>query len=47
MDDQPASLLTFAVEPTVQGEGFILDVLPSDDSGRRRYTVSNHYFTRT
>ena len=39
MDDKPLSLLTFAVEATEQGDGFTLDVSPSDGSGVRRYTV--------
>jgi len=33
-------LLTFAIEATEQGDGFVLDVSPSDGSGVRRYTVS-------
>jgi hypothetical protein len=33
------SLLTFAVEPTEQGDGFTLDVSPSNGSGVRRYVV--------
>jgi hypothetical protein len=34
-----APLLTFAVEPAEEGDGFTLDVSPSDGSGVRRYAV--------
>lgn len=39
VDAKQISLLTFAVEPAEQGDGFTLDVSPSDGSGVRRYTV--------
>ncbi|GAA4027800.1 hypothetical protein GCM10022281_03160 [Sphingomonas rosea] len=37
MLNQP--LLTFAVEPLEQGDGFLLNVSPSDGSGVRSYTI--------
>jgi hypothetical protein len=43
MDDMALSpdtpLLTFAIEPQEEGDGFTLDVSPSDGSGVRRYRV--------
>lgn len=35
----PAPLLTFAVEPTEESEGFLLSVSPSDGSGVKTYRV--------